>query len=553
MKQWRAFLIVFLFCAAVLSLGGRLFFLQVANHGFYKALAQGQRLSSSFLQGERGDIFSRDKAGNLVLLAANRESPYVFASPAEIQNPKEAAEALAPILSLPASDLQRALEQDGIYQALKKQIGPEEEQKIRELEIPGIYIGQKTVRYYPQGALASHVLGFVNQDGIGQYGIEGHYDDLLSGKEGLGRNAGNPASQFLASLINTAENGSDIVLTLDYNVQSMAESLLQQAQDTLGVKEGTIVVIDPKTGGILALAELPTFDPNQYADISDFGVFQNNAAEKMFEPGSVFKAMTMASALDAKAITTDTTYEDKGILQIGGYKIYNYDGRTWGKRTMQEVMEFSINTGAVFAQNQLGNKAFLEYMDAFGMFAPTGIDLAGEIYSQNKTLKQGSEINFATASFGQGIEMTPLQLVQAYTALANRGNMVQPRIYEKALVQDSRPVISQESAFQTTSMLVSVIEQGYSKQAKIPGYYIAGKTGTAQIPWSALGIPKTGYSDQTVQSFIGYAPAFDPEFLILVKLNNPQAKTAEYSAMPLFRDLAKYMIDYLSIPPDYEP
>jgi cell division protein FtsI/penicillin-binding protein 2 len=224
---------------------------------------------------------------------------------------------------------------------------------------------------------------------------------------------------------------------------------------------------------------------------------------------------------------------------------------------MNEVLEYSINTGAVFAERQLGHDNFLQYIKKFGIFEPTNIDLAGEVFSENKEFQKGYEINFATASFGQGIEMTPIQLVRAFSAIANNGMRTEPYLVEKEpstelSLSAGEPVISSQTSSQLTAMLVSVVENGYSKRAKIPGYHIAGKTGTAQISWSALGVSKSGYSDKTIQSFVGYAPAFDPKFLILVKLDNPKTKTAEYSAIPIFRDLAKYIIDYYQIPPDYE-
>ena len=228
---------------------------------------------------------------------------------------------------------------------------------------------------------------------------------------------------------------------------------------------------------------------------------------------------------------------------------------------MTNVLEKSINTGAVFAETQLGEAFFLNYIEKFGFFEKTGIDLP-EIYSENRVIKNGREINFATASFGQGIEMTPMQLARAYCAIANGGKLIKPYLVEKILengnlvkeiqLETSLPIISSKTSRQLTAMLVSVIENGYGKSAKIPGYYIAGKTGTAQVAFSNLGINKEGYSEKTIQTFVGFAPAFDPKFLILIKLDNPKAKTAEYSAVPIFHDLAEYIIHYWQIPPDYE-
>ncbi len=321
--------------------------------------------------------------------------------------------------------------------------------------------------------------------------------------------------------------------------------------------------MEPHSGRVIALAVFPSFDPNQYREYAkedNFEIFQNSASQKLFEPGSVFKPITMAAALDQGVITPQTTYIDPGIIEIGGWPIYNYDQRVYpGKITMTEVLEKSINTGAVFAQSQISHDIFLEYIERFGIFEETGIDLQEEVFSKNEEFKKGYEINFATASFGQGIEMTPINLARAFCAIANGGKLVQPYIVEKIKNNEvieihaqpevlSDDVISSQTVFQLTAMLVSVIENGpYTKRARIPGYYIAGKTGTAQVPEKGV-----YSSDKTWQSFMGFAPAFNPQFLILIKLDNPKTKTAEYSATPIFQELAKYIIDYYQIPPDYD-
>jgi cell division protein FtsI (penicillin-binding protein 3)/stage V sporulation protein D (sporulation-specific penicillin-binding protein) len=552
MRSWRVSLLSLIFLAFGVLLAGRLFFLQALNHGYYLALSKGQQGESVIQRGARGNIFLQDKEGNFITLATDSKASFAFLSPPEVQDKEHTAQVLSATLKLKKeSILVKAQRQNSLYEVLKKSLSQKEEQDIKDAELPGVYVGKETVRLYPQNELASHVVGFVNQEGQGQYGVEEYYNTELAGSTGVHAPGTNPAT-YLRSLFTTSmKDGSDIILTLDFNIQSLAESLLKDAKENLGIEEGTIIVMDPRSGKILTLANTPGFNPNAYALQGNFFLFQNPAVQKIFEPGSVFKPVTMAGALQEKKVTPETTYEDKGVLKIGGYSIYNYDTRVWGKRTMREVLEFSINTGAVFAREQLGDDKFLEYIEKFGIFEPTGIDLPGEAYSQNRELRQGREINLATAAFGQGVEMTQLQLLRAYSAFANRGKMAEPFLVKERL-KEQRQVLSPETATTITSMLVSVVGEGYSKKARIPGYYIAGKTGTAQISWSALGIKKAGYSDKTVQSFMGYGPAFNPQFLILVKLQNPQTKTAEYSALPIFHELAKYIIDYLAIPPDYE-
>jgi cell division protein FtsI/penicillin-binding protein 2 len=271
----------------------------------------------------------------------------------------------------------------------------------------------------------------------------------------------------------------------------------------------------------------------------------------------------MASAINEGKITPQTTYVDKGYVKIGGYTISNFQKQIWGECSMTKVLERSINTGAVFAEEQLGDDLFLKYLENFDFFEETGIDLQGEVFSPNSEFKKGYEVNFATASFGQGIEMTPIQLVKAFCSIANGGRLVKPYLVEKIVngsddvieVQpeiSENPIITQTTASQVTAMMVSTIENGYGKKAQIPGYYIAGKTGTAQIAYSSLGEKKSGYSEKTIQSFIGFAPAYNPQFLILVKFTDPKAESAAYSVAPVFHEMAKYIIDYWQIPPDYE-
>lgn len=562
MKNWRIHIVLFvivLFGAAII---GRLAFLQIIEGGFYGALAQGQQNFPNVVTGERGSIFAKDKNGTLITLATNKITSFAFISPPEIENEDESILELSLILNISQSVLREKMsKKNSLFEVLKKDITPNEEKSLADAKIPGVYTNKEIERFYPQGDSVAHLLGFVNEDGDGQYGIEEQYDKNLRGKEGLKNRAKNPGGYLLKDALNSPENGSDVVLTIDYNIQTKAEELLSQATESLGAEEGVIIVMEPNTGKILALVNTPSFNPNLYSKVDDISIFKNSAIQTLFEPGSVFKPITMSSAIDAGKVTPTTTYEDKGILTIGGYTIENYDKRYWGKRTMTEVLEYSINTGAVFAEQQLGHRNFLSALERFNIFKPTGIDLPGEAYSENREFRKGYEINFATAAFGQGIEMTAMQLIKAFASLGNKGNLQNPYIVE-SIIKDGVEIplehtvnnsttISPKTASQITSMLVSVLEHGYSKAARVPGYYIAGKTGTSQISFSALGISKSGYSDKTYQSFIGYAPAFNPKFLILVRLKDPQTRTAEYSAIPVFKDLAKYIIDYYQIPPDY--
>ena len=553
MKNWRVNLIlvfIVLFGAALIS---RLVFIQIINGDLNKALAQGQQKIFNIVKGERGNIFFN----NGEILATNIKGIYVFISPTEIKEKARTIRELSAILNIDEQKILEKVQKDTFFEKIKEDITEEQRNLIDKLNIKGVYCEEALFRNYPQKNMASQVVGFLGGEEIGQYGLEGYYDDILQGKEEVQRKKKGSTASFFSESINQSGKGSDIVLTIDYNIQFMAEKLLEKARGNLNIDGGQIIVIDPKSGKILALAHYPNFDPNDYSNVEDFDIFQNGTVQKLFEPGSGFKPITIASAINEEKITPQTIYIDTGKIKIGKYTIENYSGRIFGERTMTEVLERSINTGAVFAEKQLGHDLFLKYIDSFGFFEPTGIDLGGEIFSNNKMFKRGYEINFATASFGQGIEMTPLQLVRAYTAIANEGRLVKPYVVDKIIKNNeaietvpdisSENIISSKTASQVTAMLISVIENGYSKEAKISGYYVAGKTGTAQVPEGG-----EYSSDKTWQSFIGFAPALSPKFLILVKLDNPEAKTAEYSALPIFKELAKYIINYWGIPPDYD-
>lgn len=546
LKNWRVnlVLIAILLCgAAIIS---RLVFIQILNHDLYKALANGQQNSFKSIKGQRGQIFFNKGE----ILATNVKAKYLFVCPEEIKNKEEAAQKISEILKIPREDIFLKLQKDSLFEKIKNILTPEEETALNEANLAGVYTGEAVLRNYPQKYMASRVVGFVGGEGAGQYGVEGFYEDVLRGKE-----------DFVKPDPSKNVNGSDVFLTIDYNLQYMAEKLLLQAKDELAIEGGQIIAMDPNTGEILAMADFPGFDPNFYSETEDFDIFQNSSVQKLFEPGSTLKPITMAAALDLGKITPQTTYIDEGKLRISDYVIENYAGRIFGKISMTQVLEKSVNTGAVFAEKQIGGNKFLEYLDRFNFFDPTGIDIQGEAFSDNKELRRGFEINFATAAYGQGIEITPIQLVRAFAAIANGGSLVKPYIADKTVDADgeekitkpklSDKIISSNTISKLTAMLVSVIENGFSKSVKIPGYYIAGKTGTAQIPWSALGENKKGYSNKTWQSFIGFFPAFNPKVVLFVKLDNPKANTAEYSAAPIFRQMAKYTINYLAIPPDY--
>jgi cell division protein FtsI/penicillin-binding protein 2 len=305
------------------------------------------------------------------------------------------------------------------------------------------------------------------------------------------------------------------------------------------------------------MANYPDYDPNKYSEYSNnFEVFQNGAIQKLYEPGSVFKAITMAIALNENKVTPDTTYQDLGYLNIDKWTIKNYNDKVYGTCTMTKVLENSINTGAVFAAKQVPKRTYIKYLEEFGFFEKTNVDIAGEAVSKmSSDLHAGRDISIANVAFGQGISITPLRLATAYCALANGGKLVKPYIVEKIInsngkVKEILPeisknqIINDKTSDEIKEMLTSVTENGFSKPARVSGYYVAGKTGTAQMPTKS-----GGYTDlETWQTFAGFGPSYDPKFVVIIKFDRPGVNEASVSAAPIFPKLAKYIFDYWQIP-----
>ena len=533
----------------------RLYQIQIKQGDHWQAQAERQQRVNSEVEGSRGGIFAQNKDGESIPLAVNRVWQFAYIAPKEIRREGEDKEAiiysLASILNLEESFIRERMDRgDSSFEVLKRQLSEEQVRQIEELDFSGVYLRDDERRHYPQRSLASHVTGFVGGTGVGQYGVEGYYNSLLKGVSGV-REAWRRSPGGLIVTEDTAQTGVNIDLTIDYNIQFMAEKLLSEAVEEQGAVSGTIIAGNPNTGEIMALANYPTFDPNNYRE---FGLetFKNRATQSLFEPGSVFKPMVMAMGLEEGKISPQDKYYDKGYERVSGHMLRNYGQRSYGEIDMTEIMERSINTGMVYVQQSLDNQVFLDYLEELGYFEKTGIDLQGEAYSENRIFKQGYDVNFANASFGQGIEVTPMQLFVSFSTLANGGELMKPHLAKNFNPEPEMKgrVFSSGTTSKMTSMLISTVENGTARRAQIPGYYIAGKTGTAQIPWSVLGENRRGYSEETTQTFIGYGP-LNAEFVILVTMDRPDAPTAEVSVVPVFRELANYIINYKRIPPDY--
>ncbi len=437
-----------------------------------------------------------------------------------------------------------------------------------EFELTGFSYDLVPFRYYPEHGVGSHILGFTNyqdDEQRGRYGLEGFFDDELFGHYGeltTERGAGGIV------IVNDRQHneptdGSNLVLTIDRSAQFTSCRYLNETVARFGAIGGSVIIVDPKTGAILTMCSAPDFDPNSFEEAPGLDVFNNPAIFDEYEPGSVFKAITMAAALDQEKVTPDTTYQDHGQIMIPGWPkpIKNSDFATHGGHgttTMVTVLEQSLNTGAIFAMESIGPKVFRDYVHKFGFGEKTGIELEGESEGNIKSISGSkvAEISAATASFGQGITVTPLQMVMSYAAIANGGELMKPYIVKEIIGSDGtrtvtkpsapRRVISQRTTALLTGMLINVVENGHSQKMKIPGYYTAGKTGTAQVASST----SRGYTGQHNHTFIGMVPANNPKFVILTKIDSPRALYAETTAVPLAYDITKFLLNHWQIKQD---
>jgi len=549
---------------------GRMFYLQIPKHPFYEALAESQHALQQEIAPERGKIYAQNFAepGKLIPLASNRTYWLLYAVPDDIENVSEAADQLLDVLpNLDREEVVSKLSKpNDLYEEIATKVSEEAYKKMSEKTIKGIYFTDERIRYYPEKNIGSHMLGFVGFGGgdekIGQYGLEGGLQDVLAGTKGYvkaDRDAGGRWIVVGTREFQDAKDGLSLELTIDETIQYTACTKLNAAVQKHGADSGSVIILNPKTGAILAMCGSPDFDPNAYNQVEDIGVYTNQATSGAYEPGSIFKSITMAMAVNEEKVTPQTTYNDEGFVKINSYTIENSDKKAHGIQTMTQVLEGSLNTGAIFAMQQIGTEKFRDYVKDFGFGATTGSPIQGESTGNISNLDLPGEIYAMTGSFGQGISVTPLQMVSAYGVLANNGKLMKPYLIAKTLNPDGstneetqpeaiRQVIKSETATIIGAMLVNVVENGHGKKASVPGYYIAGKTGTAQVT-STNG---RGYDpNNTIGSFAGFGPVSDPAFVMLVRIDHPRDVTfAESTAAPLFGDIAKFLLHYLHISPD---
>ena len=561
----RARLLSALFILAALLLASRLYFVQIVHGAEYRRSANAQYAQPSPDTEARGDIFFTKKDGSLVAAAVQEEGWRIAISPKDISDVEAAYATLSALTPIDrARFLASAAKKDDPYEEIAFRVTDGVATQIRAGKLSGVIPVRDEWRYYPAGSLASHTIGFVGYQGdrkVGVYGLEREWQDtLLKSSSGLYVNPFAELFTSIGSALTTdpaGESGS-LITSIEPSVEQELEDVLAAVVRTHTPKEAGGIIMDPKTGEIIAISAKPDFDPNTY-NISNPAVFGNPLVENVYEMGSIMKPLTVAAGLDVGAITPQMTYNDKGCIERSGKKICNYDGKARGVVSMQEVLNQSLNTGATFVAETMGRNVFGEYVHAYGLGEKTGVDLPSEARGIIHSIDRGYDVDYASASFGQGIAVTPMEMVRALSVLGNGGTLPPPHVvtgirFESGITRAIEPaagarVISEESAATVTAMLVKVFDDallgGVLKQEH---YSIAAKTGTAQIA-----IPGGGgyYADRYLHSFFGYFPAYDPKFIVFLFAVEPHgAEFASASLARPFLDITKFLINYYDIPPD---
>ncbi|MFA5009890.1 MAG: penicillin-binding protein 2 [Patescibacteria group bacterium] len=562
-QRYRIGLIAGAFGLLLFMLFLMLFERQVIQYRHFSTMAKEQHVNSQIVPAQRGKILVEDDDGELYPLATNVTLFALQVVPAQIERPELVATKLMPYLSgsgLEESELITKLSSKAKYlPPLKRKIEEKEAQEIADLDLTGVYLVSEQYRYYPEATMLAQGLGFVNRDGVGQYGLEGYFDKELGGEAGLLEAEQDVFGGQIA--LGKRENvdpedGLDVVLTIDRAIQYQVEKALKASVEKHKAEKGSVIVMDPKTGKIIAMAAYPNFDPNSY-NTSALELFTNMNTSQVYEPGSVFKVITMAAGIDAGLVAPGTTYTDTGSVEVNDRTIKNSDKLAHGQQTMTQVLEKSLNTGAVYVVQKLGKNLFRKYLEAFGFLAPTGVESAGEVAAQVKEIKNWSDVDLATMAFGQGIAVTTIQMLAAIGAIANDGKLLQPHLVDRILYPSGAvsigpdvkgQVVSSQAAQLVSAMMVGVVERGHGTQAGVDGYYIAGKTGTAQVA-----SPNGGYMSgvgSTIGTFVGFGPVENPRFVMITRIDHPKDVVyAESSAAPLFGDIAKFLLDYWRIAP----
>ncbi len=540
---------------------GRLFQVSVIDHRKAMAAAKNQYSVKQTVEAKRGKIYFRDLGGGKNFpVALNVDSFTIIADPFLLKEPLGVAQALSGPLALPTEELLPKLsDPKKRFIILKKKLTKPEAEAIEKLNLKGIDIQTVPTRSYPEGSLAAQLIGFVNSEGEGKYGLEGFFNEDLKGYDGSLIGEKDAKRRIIVeSKSAQPKDGTEIVSTIDHNVQFIVERKLKEAIEKFQADSGSIVITDVKTGAVLAMASYPNYDLNNYNTVpaDQQQRFINQAVSSAWEPGSIFKTFTLAAGMDKGLFEPSTELSLNCVEEVNGYKIHNAEDKCYPHPTIIQVLADSINLGTMWAANQLGNDNFAQYLTAFGFGEKTGIEVQPESAGKLQEVKKWQDVNRATYSFGQGLSTTPLQIVNAYGAIANGGRLMRPYVVAKRIEADGREIVTQpkevrqvikpETAAKATQLLEKVVTEGHGKRAAVKGYKIAGKTGTAQV----VGDDGRYAENQHIGSFAGYFPSNDPKFAMVVKLDRPKTvEFAESSAAPTFGEIAQWLLHYAKVPP----
>src|ERR1700731_3805270 len=551
-----------LILSAYLVLLGRLTYWQIWRHADMARLAAAYHDDTITLPAARGNILDRNGA----LLVTNTPVFSIFASPDQIsaRDRQDISAKLAPLLQVTADAIQVKLATTRKFVYLARHVPTSVAQQLDTLRLPGIGKVAETQRSYVDGGvagstLASNLLGFVNDAGVGNYGIEGYYNKILAGQDGFEATVRDLANQPIVLSDRQRRdpiNGASLQLSLDGTIQVVAERALADGVQKYQAESGSVIIMEPATGRIVAWADVPSYNANQFAT-TPTAQFIDPIVSNLYEPGSVMKVVTLGGALDDHAITPDTRFNETGVAVVGGVAIRNWDNRAHGNVTMTQVLENSLNVGAIKAQQMEGAGPFYQYLQKFGIGAPTGIDVAADTAEPLRDLAKWKPVELATAAYGQGVDTTAIEMLAAVNVAATGGNLVWPHVVDQVIDSNGtrhpvqprviRQVVSAKTAQQMQQMMVGVVEHGSGFAARIDGFKnrIAGKTGTASIPENGKYLP-----DQTIGSFVGFLPADHPQFIMLVVTRKPQVLfEGAYVAAPIWKTVASALITQWQIAP----
>ena len=549
------------------SIWVKLAYWQVIEHSRLAVQAQAQYRQVVELPATRGVILDR----NLTQLVVNTTVYSAFVSPDQVTAAQrdQVAGGLSSVLGVDKGSVMTTLESGAKFAYIARRFPQDKADKLRALQLPGVGLEDETQRAYlpgigPGTTLAANLLGFVNYNGDGQYGLEAKYQNVLAGTPGYISSYRDLANREIVLGSHSQQdpvNGSDLVLSLDANIQYAAEQALADGVKKDKAESGSVLIMDPSTGGIVAWADYPSYNANAFNQ-TDPSLFLDNVASSVYEPGSVMKVVTLAGAINSGAITPSTVINDPGYLSVGGYRIYDWDRRNHGNIDYTYVLEHSLNVGAMKAMQAEGHAAFYSYLQGFGLTKPSGIDVAAEDAVAPPSASQMADSQYATSSFGQGIDVNMVQMLSAINVIANGGKYAPPHVVERVgtqinplLLQPQRQVISAAAAAQMTTMMEAVVQHGSGFTSIVKGFKLdqTAKTGTSQIPVNGQ------YTQDVWASFVGFLPAQHPRFTMLVVVRKPHAPGSDrdwtlndgyITAGPIWQKIAQAMVVDWRITPD---